>query len=274
MERLTFGIFLVPFHRLGENSTLALERDLDLLRWLDHLGYDEAWIGEHHSAGWETIASPEVFTATAAERTRHLRLGTGVVSLPYHHPLMVANRLVLLDHLTCGRVMLGVGPGALSTDAHMLGIAPARQREMMDESLTIIKRLLTETDPITYKTDWFELRDALLHLRPCTQPPLPIVRGVVALPEQWKIAEESAARHGAAAWLQEYFHDTPGLPLPSDTAPDDIIDVVSESGVWLVGTPDDAIATIEHLANISGGFGGLLGLAHEWGSAGKNSPQL
>ncbi len=162
MERLTFGIFLVPFHRLGENPTLALERDLDLLRWLDHLGYDEAWIGEHHSAGWETIAAPEVFMATAAERTRHLRLG----------------------------------PGALSADAHMLGIAPARQREMMDESLTIIKRLLTETDPITYKTDWFELRDALLHLRPCTQPPLPIVRGVVALPEQRKIAEESAARHG------------------------------------------------------------------------------
>ena len=85
--RMKFGVFMAPFHRVGENPTLALERDLELLQWLDHLGYDEAWIGEHHSAGWETIASPEVFMATAAERTRNLRLGTGVVSLPYHPSL-------------------------------------------------------------------------------------------------------------------------------------------------------------------------------------------
>ncbi len=112
-DNMTFGTFMAPFHRVGENPTLALERDLELLEWLDDLGFDEAWIGEHHSGGWETIASPEVFIATAAGRTRHIRLGTGVVSLPYHHPYMVANRMVLLDHLTRGRVMLGVGPGAL-----------------------------------------------------------------------------------------------------------------------------------------------------------------
>ena len=91
---------MAPFHRVGENPTLALERDLELIEWLDDLGFDEAWIGEHHSGGWETIASPEVFIATAAGRTRNIRLGTGVVSLPYHHPYMVANRMVLLDHLT------------------------------------------------------------------------------------------------------------------------------------------------------------------------------
>ena len=99
------------------------------------LGYDEAWIGEHHSAGYEIIASPEVFIAAAAERTRHIRLGTGVVSLPYHHPLMVADRIMQLDHLTRGRVMFGVGPGALPSDAFMMGIDVQRQREMMDEAL-------------------------------------------------------------------------------------------------------------------------------------------
>ena len=109
--RMKFGVLWARPPRRRE-PTLALERDLELLQWLDQLGFDEAWIGEHHSAGWETIASPEVFMATAAERTRNLRLGTGVVSLPYHHPYMVANRMVLLDHLTRGRVMLGVGPGA------------------------------------------------------------------------------------------------------------------------------------------------------------------
>src|SRR5881409_307926 len=127
-ERLNFGIFMAPFHRAGENPTLSLQRDLELIQWLDRLGYDEAWIGEHHSAGWETIASPEVFIAAAAQRTRYIRLGTGVISLPYHHPLMVANRMVLLDHLTRGRVALGVGPGALVTDAHILGINPNVQR--------------------------------------------------------------------------------------------------------------------------------------------------
>ena len=140
-DDMTFGIFLAPFHRVGENPTLALERDLELLEWLDALGYDEAWIGEHHSGGWETIASPEVFIATAAGRTNRLRLGTGVVSLPYHNPYMVANRMVLLDHLTRGRVMLGVGPGSLASDAYMFCIDPERQREMMDESLGVIIKL-------------------------------------------------------------------------------------------------------------------------------------
>ena len=112
-ERMKFGVFMAPFHRVGENPTLALDRDLELIEWLDFLGFDEAYIGEHHSAGWETISSPEIFIAAAAGRTRHIRLGTGVVSLPYHHPYMVASRMVLLDHLTKGRVILGVGPGGL-----------------------------------------------------------------------------------------------------------------------------------------------------------------
>src|SRR5687767_16029118 len=121
---MKFGIFLAPFHRIGENPTLALDHDMELIEWLDYLGYDEVWVGEHHSAGWELIASPEVFIAAAAARTKHIKLGTGVVSLPYHHPLMVADRMVLLDHITRGRVMLGVGPGSLPTDAVMLGIDP------------------------------------------------------------------------------------------------------------------------------------------------------
>ena len=115
---------MAPYHEPGENPTLALERDLELIVRLDELGFDEAWVGEHHSTGWETIASPEIFLAVAAERTRHIRLGTGVVSLPYHHPLMVADRIVQLDHLTRGRINFGVGPGGHLTDARMLGIDP------------------------------------------------------------------------------------------------------------------------------------------------------
>jgi len=167
---LRFGIFLAPFHPVGQNPTLALRRDLELIEHLDRLGFDEAWIGEHHSAGYEIIASPEVFIATAAERTRHIRLGTGVSSLPYHHPLMLADRMVLLDHLTGGRVMLGVGPGALPSDAYMMGIDVAKQRDMMEEALEAILLLLRTDEPVSYETDWFTLRNARLQLRPLTRP--------------------------------------------------------------------------------------------------------
>ncbi len=167
---LRFGIFLAPFHPAGQNPTLAIERDLELIVRLDQLGYNEAWIGEHHSAGFEIIASPEVFIAAAAQRTKNIRLGTGVSSLPYHHPLILADRMVLLDHLTRGRAMLGVGPGALPSDAFMMGIDPARQREMMEESLEAMIALLTDDEPVNMVTDWFTLKDARLQLRPYTHP--------------------------------------------------------------------------------------------------------
>ena len=324
-ERMKFGIFLAPFHWKGENPTLSLERDLELIQLLDNLGYDEAWIGEHHSAGWEIIASPEVFMAAAAERTRHIKLGTGVISLPYHHPLMVANRMVLLDHLTRGRTMLGVGPGALGTDAAMLGIDPLTQRRRMDESLGIILRLLTEEEPITYKADWFELNEAMLHLRPYTKPRFPIAvaaaqspsgmvlagkHGVAVLSvsivraesiapnlrDFWKIAEETAAEYGnvmdrnewrvvmhvylaetkkeameqarsaAGRYQREYFERTLGQDSVVDGPSDKIIDAMVEKGAWCVGTPDDLIAKIKEVDENSGGFGGFLLQATEWGT--------
>src|SRR5207247_2331327 len=169
---MTFGIFLAPFHRVGENPTLALTRDMELIEWLDYLGYDEVWVGEHHSAGWELIASPEVFIAAAAERTRHIKLGSGVTSLPYHHPLMVAERFVQLDHMTRGRSMLGCGPGALVSDAYMMGIEPVMQRPRMDEAWDGIMLLLKCDEPVPMKTDWLELRQARLHLAPYTAPHL------------------------------------------------------------------------------------------------------
>ena len=221
---LTFGIFLAPFHRLGENPTLAIDRDVELIQWLDYLGYDEAWIGEHHSAGWELIASPELIIAAAAEKTKHIKLGSGVTSLPYHHPFIVAQRWVQLDHMTRGRAMLGCGPGALTSDAYMLGIEPSTQRPRMLESLDAIMKLLEMDGRVTIKTDWFEMNDARLHLAPYSDPHFEIAvastitpfgmiaagthgvgvlsigaglpGGPEALATQWKIAEQAAAKSG------------------------------------------------------------------------------
>ena len=171
MDRpLTFGAFIAPFHPVGQNPTLAIERDLELVVRMDQLGFHEAWIGEHHSAGYEIIASPEVAIAVLSQRTKNIRLGTGVSSLPYHQPLILADRMVLLDHITRGRIMFGVGPGALPSDAFMMGIDPADQRARMEESLEAILALLDGSELVTRKSDWFTLKDARLQLRPYTHP--------------------------------------------------------------------------------------------------------
>ncbi|GAA2440018.1 LLM class flavin-dependent oxidoreductase [Actinomadura vinacea] len=316
-----FGVFLAPFHPCGQNPTLALERDLDLLVHLDRLGFDEAWIGEHHSAGHEIIASPEVFIAVAAERTRHLRLGTGVSSLPYHQPLMLADRMVLLSHLTRGRVMLGAGPGALPSDAYMMGIEVAHQRDMMEEALEAILALLRGHEPVTRKTDWFELRDARLQMRPyggdlevavaaMVSPSGPRAAGRYgcgllslgatqtagfdALGYHWGVMEERAAKYGNTAerrdwrlvgpmhlaetreqaardvafgladWVA-YFQKVAALPIAPDADdPDTLVEAVNATGMGVIGTPDDAIAQIQRLADQSGGFGAYLLMAHDW----------
>jgi len=166
---LRFGVFLAPFHALNENTTLLFERDLELMTLLDRLGYDEAWVGEHHSGGFETIAAPEIFIAAAARETRHIRLGTGVKSLPYTHPFMLADAMVQLDHMTRGRAMFGVGPGALPSDATQMGIDPRRTRRMMNEALEVIIPLL-EGERVSAKTDWFTLDNAKLQHDPFTRP--------------------------------------------------------------------------------------------------------
>jgi limonene 1,2-monooxygenase len=166
---LRHGVFLAPFHSVRENPTLAFERDLELMQWLDTLGFAEAWIGEHHSAGMETIDSPELFIAAAAERTKHIRFGTGVVSLPYHHPLNVANRIIQLDHMTRGRVMLGAGPGLLASDALMMGIEPEVTRDRMEQAIDVILRLF-RGETVTEETEWYTMREARTHLRPYTTP--------------------------------------------------------------------------------------------------------
>jgi limonene 1,2-monooxygenase len=163
------GVFLAPFHALNENPTLAIERDVELVQHLDRLNYHEAWIGEHHSAGFEIIASPEMFIAGVAPVTRNIRLGTGVVSLPYHNPFTLASRMIQLDHQTRGRAMFGVGPGSLIYDAEKIGLKAADQRRRMDESLDVLMRLM-RNEAVTQKTDWYNLNEARLQLQPYSQP--------------------------------------------------------------------------------------------------------
>src|SRR5580658_9238744 len=216
MSRVKFGSFLAPHHPIGEHPMLQLRSDIALAKRLDELGFDEFWVGEHHSTGWEVIASPELFLAAVAEQTNRIRLGTGVVSLPYHHPFNVAQRMVQLDHMSGGRVIFGSGPGALPSDAYMLGIDPMVQRDRQDEAIGVIKRLFNG-ERVTQESDWFTLQDAALQLLPL-QEEMPFAvasqispsgmtlagrhgigvisigsmsnAGLLSLPTQWSFAEE------------------------------------------------------------------------------------
>src|SRR5579864_6063533 len=224
---LRFGVFLAPFHPVPHNPTLSLEQDFQAIEALEQLGFDEVWIGEHHSGGLEIISSPEVFIAMAAQRTRRIRLGTGVSSLPYHHPFMLADRMVLLDHLTRGRAMLGCGPGQLVSDAVMMGIDPDEQRRMMGEGLDAVMALLRTREPVTIETDWFTLRDARLQLANFTHPHMEVAvagsfspagpshagrngvglisigatspQGFALLASHWGVYETEARNHGHTA---------------------------------------------------------------------------
>jgi limonene 1,2-monooxygenase len=323
MSRLKFGAFLAPHHPIGENPTLQFRNDLKLAAHLDELGYDEFWCGEHHSTGWEMIASPEMFLAAAGERTHRIRLGTGVVSLPYHHPFNVAQRMVQLDHMTGGRVIFGTGPGALPSDAHMLGIDPMTQRDRQDEAIGVIRRLLAG-ERVSHTSDWFILQDARLQLFP-VQEELPMVAassispsgmtlagkygmgvlsigsnsdaGLAALPTQWSFAEEAAAKHGNVVdrknwrvlmswhiaetreearaqageglklWHNEYQVGTLMRPdaQPFLTAEQALHETAFvEGAAAVIGTPDDLVAAIRKMLSSSGGFGTVLGFAHDW----------
>ena len=223
MTNMRFGAFVAPHHPIGEHPTLQFQRDLDFAEHLDKLGFDEFWCGEHHSTGWEMIASPEMFLAAAGQRTHRIKLGTGALSLPYHHPFNVAQRIVQLDHMTQGRAIFGSGTGALTSDAHTLGIDPMVQRDRQDEAIGVIQKLLRGDERFSHKSDWFELNDAALQLLPL-QKDLPLVvasmvspsgmtlagkygtgvlsiasmttAGLQALSTQWAFAEDAAAKYG------------------------------------------------------------------------------
>ena len=323
MPRLRFGAFLAPHHPIGEHPTLQFRRDLDLVEHLDKLGYDEFWCGEHHSSGWEMIASPEMFLAAAAERSKRIRLATGVVSLPYHHPFNVAQRMVQLDHMSGGRAIFGSGPGALASDAHTLGIDPMVLRDRQDEAISIIRRLF-QGERVTYRGAWFNLNDAALQLLPLQEEMefavasqispsgmtlagkhgIGIIsigslsqEGLNALPTQWGFAESAAAKHGTTvdrknwrvllSWHiaetrekareqardglfrhhNEYITGTLQRPgaKPFKT-PDQAVDLTgySDGAVATIGTPDDLVARIKQVLEMSGGFGTVVGFVHDW----------
>ena len=321
---MRFGIFMAPFHSLaGQDPIAALQRDLETVQLLDRLGYDEVWVGEHHSAGTEIIPDPFMFICYAAPQTRNIKLGTGVLSLPYHNPLWTADRAFFADQLTRGRFMLGLGPGALPGDAGMIGISIEEQRSALEEDTEVLMRLLKTDAPVTHETPRYKLVDAMSQYRPyrdgfdiavaaIASPTGPriagqhgigmlsigatSVDGFDALGYHWDVVEGRAAEFGQVAdrnqWrlvgpmhiaetreqaiqdvkfgLDDWCYYTQKiLAVPHFRAAGETFEErvawVNETGLGVIGTPDDAVEQIERLEKQSnGGFGAYLMMDHEW----------
>jgi limonene 1,2-monooxygenase len=188
---LKFGTFLASFHcPVGQDPIAAYERDLEVIQHMDKLGFEEAWIGEHHSCGHELIPDPMIFIAWAANQTRHIKLGTGVLSLPYHNPLWVADRALFLDRLLRGRFMLGLGPGALPTDAAMIGITMEEQRTAFEEDVDVLMAIL-RGEQVTAKTNRYNLVDARTQFAPYSD--FDIVIAAIASPTGPRVAAKNGA---------------------------------------------------------------------------------
>lgn len=222
---MKFSFFMMPIHQPSENPSLAFERDISLIHLADELGFDEFFIGEHHSGGWETMPVPEMALAMAAVKAHRIRLGTSVTALPYHHPFHIAERIAFLDHLTRGRAILGVGRSSLVTDNKLFKLPREKLYGMMNESIDVIVRLLESPDPISHHGQYWQFDDMRLQLRSYQQPRLPLAiatagtphslelagrhgmivmsqagknrRGHGTLSEQWAAVEAGAAKHGA-----------------------------------------------------------------------------
>ncbi len=323
MIGLKFGIFMAPFHPLaGQDPLSAYQRDLEVIQHLDRLGYDEVWVGEHHSAGTETIPDPMSFIAYCAPQTSHIKLGTGVLSLPYHNPLWVANRALFLDMLLRGRFMLGLGPGALPGDAGMIGIEIEEQRSALEEDTDVLMHLLRSDEPLTIETPRYRLRNARSQYSPYSDFDIAIAAiasptgpriagkhgagllsigataasGFDVLAHHWDVMEARAEEFGTFAdrskWrlvgpmhiaetkeqaieevkygFDAWCHYTQKiLAVPHFRAAGETFEErvawVNETGLGVIGTPDEAVDQIDRLMKQSnGGFGSYLLMHHEW----------
>ena len=186
---MELGLFAQPVHRPEKPWLQALNEDREAVILADQLGFSEAWIGEHFTTKVEQIPSPLMFMATLLRDAPSIRFATGVINLPYHNPVVVAAEVAQFDQLSGGRLILGIGPGGLMSDAELFGNKemPERYRIAL-EGLDLMTRLWQEEAPLTHQGEFYdfslEKRVWLSHgvgsmAKPFQQPHPPIALAMV-----------------------------------------------------------------------------------------------
>ena len=155
--RMRYGMFIMPFHAPAKPLSQSLDEDLELVVRAEELGFDEFWIGEHHTMKYEPITMPEIFIARALADTKRIRLGPAPVCVQQHHPAHVACRLSMLDHLSRGRLNLCFGAGSVTADQELYGCDPKNAAEMTDEAIEIIMHLWSSEPPYKYDGKYWKI---------------------------------------------------------------------------------------------------------------------
>lgn len=150
---MKIGLFGMPLHPASRNLAEAYDEDAERVVLADQLGYDEVFIGEHQSCSTEPIPAPLIFLASLIHRTKNIKLGSGVVALPNHHPATVAAQVAQFDHMARGRFIFGIGPGGLASDMELYGVLDGEVRSAkMMESIDIILKMWASTPPYRFDT--------------------------------------------------------------------------------------------------------------------------
>jgi alkanesulfonate monooxygenase SsuD/methylene tetrahydromethanopterin reductase-like flavin-dependent oxidoreductase (luciferase family) len=216
---MRYGLFMMPLHPPEKDPNRAYFDDIELLVRADELGFGEAWIGEHLTAQWESIPTPDLLIANVLPRTRQIKLGTGVACLPNHEPSMLAHRIAFLDHLAQGRFLFGIGSGGFPGDFEMYEVdyQAGEQRDLTREAIDAILRLWTEPAPGIYEGKRFRFRvpetdshpGVRLHMKPFQRPHPPIaVAGVSKSSETLRLA-------GERGWIPMSINFVPDTMLTS-----------------------------------------------------------
>lgn len=155
---LNLGLFMMPLHPSKKDVSMSFEEDRQLIILADKLNYSEAWMGEHYSSTAEPVTSPLIFNASLISETTNIKFGTGVISLPQQHPAVVAGQVSLFDHLSKGRVILGIGAGGLVSDWELFDNMNGRTRALtMIESIEAILKLWKGDEIFNYKGEFLDI---------------------------------------------------------------------------------------------------------------------
>ncbi len=331
------GKFMMPLHPPEKDRTQTFEEDAECILLADELGFSEAWIGQHHTAGWEPIPSNDVFIANMLPQTENIRLGTGVTIITQHHPANIAVRLAYLDHLAKGRFNVGFGQGGVPTDWGLFDLPDPRAQGLMTlEAMDIVLKLWQEEAPFEFKGEYWNVKiDRKVPelglgqlLRPYQQPHPPIAMSIVKensmaastagqrgfipisinmapphkVKRQWELycggaaeggqpepdrsiwrisrsifvgeSDEEAREHalngpfiGSLLYLRGMLALAGMLDLPKQNPemPDEAVDAdYLIDNIAIVGSVDTVTRKLQDLYEVTGGFGTVLMIAHDW----------
>ena len=173
---MRFGLFCL-MQRPGVPFTSLFDDQLAEIIHAETLGFDEVWFAEHRYANGAISPAPNLFVAALAQRTERLRLGNMINVLPLHHPAQLAAELAVLDHLTHGRLNVGIGKGSRRMEWQRAGLTPEQVNERFYEALDIIQGLWT-SEPFSYHGKHFHLDEVRLRPTVVQQPHPPLFTAV------------------------------------------------------------------------------------------------